>query len=78
MNNENIIVMNATAKSLKDLILKRMNKRIEALKAFESPVMESLPDSVKMIREQQAIQLRAVVTEQSDLIEIIQAMYPDA
>lgn len=70
--------MNATVKPVIDMLSKRLNNRIEALKAFEPNAMESLPDEVKVMREQQASQLRAVVQELKDLIEIMKCMYPDA
>ena len=76
--NENEKVMNDTAKAVIKMLHARLNSRLEASKAFEPGIMESLPDTVKISREQDASKLRAVIQEQKDLIDILTMMFPNA
>jgi polyhydroxyalkanoate synthesis regulator phasin len=77
-HNEKLKLMNAAVKPVVEMLTKRLNNRIDAMKAFEPNAMENLPDEVKLMREQQASQLRAVIQELKDLVEILTAMYPNA
>lgn len=70
--------MTEAVKPIIKMLQSRMNNRIEASKAFEPNSLDQLPDSVKEMRELQAAQNRAVMQEQKDLIDILNAMYPDA
>ena len=76
--NEKTIVMVETAQSLKDMVQKRMANRMTALTTLQTSPMESLPDDVKQMREIEASRIRAVMQEQSDLIEIIEMLFPQA
>lgn len=76
--NEKMVIMNETAKQVKKMLQSRLSTRLEALKAYEPSTLENLPDEVKIIREQQASPLRAVIQEQKDVLDIITMMFPDA
>lgn len=75
--NEKLQFMTDGAKQIHNLILNRMNSRLEALKAFEPANLSQLPDEVKVAREVEASRIRAVVQEQKDLLEIIKIIYPN-
>ncbi len=70
--------MTAAAKQLSDMIQKRLNNRIETMNALSFTPMDNLPDEVKKCREDQAAILRAIMTEQKDIIEIIKMLFPGA
>ena len=72
-----IEVMAATVKSIKDLLQKRLNNKIDALNSIASATLDNIPEVVQMKREEEAAKLRSVIQEQKDLIEIINAMFPD-
>lgn len=76
--NEKTIIMVETAQSLKDMVQKRMANRMNALTTLQTSPMESIPDDVKQMREVEASRIRAVMQEQSDLIEIIEMLFPQA
>lgn len=64
------------SKKITDLLQTRMNSRKEALHALEPNSLDQVPDQVKISRELQAAQLRAVIQEQNDLTEIIKMLFP--
>ncbi len=76
--NEKTIIMVETAQSLKDMVQKRMANRMNALTTLQTSPMDSIPDDVKQMREVEASRIRAVMQEQSDLIEIIEMLFPQA
>lgn len=70
--------MAQTANSLVDMIQKRMAKRIAVLNSINISAMDiGLPVEIKNMREMEAARLRAVIEEQSDLIEVIRMLYPN-
>lgn len=75
---EKSIVMLATIQSVKDLIQKRMSKRLETLNTLEtaSSTLDNLPESVKVKREEEASKIRAVLQEQNDIIDILNMLFP--
>jgi len=70
------IIMSETAQHLVNMIQKRMASRVNALSALQLSPMDALPDEVKKMREIEASNIRAVMQEQSDLIEIINILFP--
>lgn len=73
---EKLQIMDAISQNVIDLIQKRQASRVKALDALGNASMENLPDEVKKMREIEAGKIRAVMQEQTDLIEIIQAIFP--
>ena len=77
-NNDKFQTMTVAAKQLSDMIQKRLANRVEALNSLSIPGLESVPDEVKKMREDEASKIRAVMQEQKDLIEIIKMLFPGA
>lgn len=71
-------VMQATIKTVFDLLQARLNNKVEALNSLEGAHMDNIPDSVKVKREEEAGKIRAVMQEQKDLLTILKAIFPDA
>ena len=77
MNDKQIVeVMQQTIKPILDLLNSRMKLRVETLNTLQAATLDNAPESVKLMREQEASKVRAVLQEQTDLIEIIKALYP--
>ena len=74
--NEKIQIMVETAQQLIGMVQKRMNNRMSALTALQTTSLDALPDEVKQMREVEASRVRAVMQEQSDLIDIIEMLFP--
>ncbi|WP_445454093.1 hypothetical protein [Flavobacterium sp. 25HG05S-40] len=72
-----IEIMAATIKPVKDLLNKRMLNKVELLNTLSANTLDTLPESIKLKREEEAARVRAVIQEQKDLIEIINALFPD-
>lgn len=68
----------ATVKTIKDLLNKRMMNKVELLTTLSSASLDNIPSAVQMKREEEAAIVRAVIQEQKDLIEIINALFPDS
>lgn len=68
--------MTETAQLLIDMIQKRLTSRMNALTALHTSPVESVPDDVKKMRELESSSIRAVMQEQTDLIEIIKILFP--
>lgn len=64
-------------KRCKKLLQKRLANKIELLSTLQDNISDSTPESVKKMREEEASRVRAVMQEQKDLIEIVEALYPD-
>lgn len=71
-------IMSNTAKSLIDVIQKRLNNRIESLNQLENTQLDNFGEEVKKMREIEAGRIRAVMQEQKDLIEFMKVLFPDA
>ena len=76
-SDEKLKVMNATIKTVFDLLQQRLNNRVEILNAMDSAHVENLPDKVREMREIEAGKNRAVMEEQKDLITILKSIFPD-
>jgi len=74
---EKLQVMASTVKTIKDLLQKRLSNKLEALNAVSSASLDNIPVEVQKMREDEASKIRAVMQEQKDLIEIINAMFPE-
>jgi hypothetical protein len=72
-----IEIMAATIKPVKDLLNKRMLNKVELLNTLSANTLDTIPESIKLKREEEAARVRAVIQEQKDLIEIINALFPD-
>lgn len=70
-------IMAATVKTIKDLLQKRLNNKVDLLNTLQSQPLDNIPDAVKLKREEEASRVRAVMQEQKDLIEIINALFPN-
>lgn len=75
-NEEKIKAMAETAQSLIDMIQKRMSTRLNTLNSLASSALDNVPDEVKQMREIESSKIRAVMQEQSDLIEVIKLLFP--
>ncbi|MEJ7610657.1 MAG: hypothetical protein WKF88_05695 [Ferruginibacter sp.] len=75
---EKTMIMIETAQSLKDMIQKRMNNRVDHLTTLQSTNLDALPEEVTKMREVEASRIRAVVSEQKDIIELIDMLFPKA
>ena len=76
MDNNNLEFM-ATVKTIKDLLSKRLLNKTDLLLTLTAPNLDGTPEVVQMKREEEAAKIRAVIQEQKDLIEIINALFPD-
>lgn len=72
-----IEIMASTIKPVKDLLNKRMLNKVELLNTLSANTLDTIPESIKLKREEEAARVRAVIQEQKDLIEIINALFPD-
>lgn len=73
---EKLKLMAEVVKPIIQLLDKRMNNKMEALKAYDGPINVSDAE-IKRMREIEAIKLRHEVDVLRDLKDIVQAMYPN-
>lgn len=74
---EKIKIMAATVSTIKDLLQKRLSNKVELLNTLQSTSLDNVPDAIQKMREEEASRVRAVMQEQKDLIEIINALFPN-
>ena len=74
---QKIKIMADTVKPIIQLLQTRLKTRRDTLDALSSQTLDSIPESIKKIREEESSKIRAVVQEQEDLIAIINALYPN-
>ena len=74
---EKTAAMIEAAKSIKEVIEVRLDSRLDMLNTLAVSNIESLPESIRKMREDESAKIRAVVQEQRDLIATIKALYPD-
>ena len=74
---EKTVAMMEAAKSIKNVIEARLDSRLNMLETLTTSNMDSLPESIRKMREEESAKIRAVVQEQRDLIATIKALYPD-
>lgn len=71
-------IMSTTVNSIKKLLQKRLDTKLNALEEIASTPLDNLPEIVKTKREDEASKIRAVVQEQRDILDIINYLFPDA
>jgi hypothetical protein len=74
---EKLSIMSKTIKPVINLLSTRLSKKNEAIKAYDTPIVDGDVEIQKM-REIEAIKLRHEISVLIDLIDIVNAMYPDA
>ncbi|HXR84317.1 MAG TPA: hypothetical protein VN722_08415 [Hanamia sp.] len=74
---QKMVIMTETAQLLIDMIQRRMNGRFSVLNSLHSTPLDNISNEVKMMREIEAKAVRAVMQEQSDIIDIINALFPN-
>lgn len=77
MEDKEYIAIMATVKTIKELLQKRLSNKVDLLNTLQSTSLDNVPDAVKLKREEEASRVRAVMQEQKDLIEIINALFPN-
>lgn len=73
---EKLMIMQATIGNVKDLLQKRLNSRIEMMNTLVTSPLDGLPEKVQELREREAEKTRAVITEQKDLLELLNMLFP--
>ena len=75
-NNDKLQLMNDAVERITQMIQDRLDvNESELTNGYDSP-MDNVPDEVKVIREQEAMKMRAVKKEQKEILQIIQLMFP--
>lgn len=69
-------IMSDTIKPVKDLLQKRLANKVELLNNLQGSSIDNVPEQIQKMREEEASRIRAVMQEQKDLIEIINALFP--
>lgn len=67
--------MAEVVKPITKMLDKRMRNKMDALEAFNLPILDGDPE-IKRIREMEAMKLRHEVAVLRDVIDVIEAMYP--
>ena len=75
---QKIEIMSQTVQTFKDLLQKRLSNKIELLNTLSSQSLDNVPEQIQKMREEEASRVRAVMQEQKDLIEILNALYPES
>ena len=70
-------IMSTTVNSIKELLEKRLEKRLDALEAIQSSNLDNLPEIIQTKREDEASKIRAIVQEQRDILDIIKYLFPN-
>lgn len=76
-NKQQLQIMAETVGTFKKLLQSRLNNKVELLNTLQDNISDTTPESIKKMREEEASRVRAVMQEQKDLIEIVNALYPD-
>lgn len=69
--------MAETVGTFKKLLQSRLSNKVELLNTLQDNISDTTPESIKKMREEEAARVRAVMQEQKDLIEIINALFPN-
>lgn len=72
-----IKIMAETVKPITDLIQQRLDTRLDMLSTLAGQAIDSVPESIRKMREDESSKIRAVVQEQRDLLATIKALYPN-
>lgn len=68
--------MAETSQQLISMIQKRHANRLTTLNSLVTVPMDNIPEEIQKMREHESAIIRAVMQEQSDLMEIINMLYP--
>lgn len=69
--------MQKTVKPIVELLERRLETRQAVIETLSANAIDTtVPESVKLMREQEAARARAVVQELKDLLAIIKALHP--
>lgn len=72
-----IEIMQKTVKPIVELLERRLETRQAVIETLSANAIDTtVPESVKLMREQEAARARAVVQELKDLLAIIKALHP--
>lgn len=75
---QTIEIMQKTVKPIVELIEQRLETRQAVINTLSANAIDtSVPESVKLLREQEAARVRAVVQELKDLLAMIKALHPN-
>lgn len=58
------------------LIQQRLDTRLDMLNTLAVQPLDTMPESIKRMREEESSKIRAVVQEQRDLLATIKTLYP--
>lgn len=75
-NNKELKLMNDAVNTIVSIVQKRLNSRTEALEAIAASSMDSIPESILKMREDEAVKIRAVAQEQREILAIIDSVFP--
>lgn len=75
-NNKELKLMNDAVNTIVSIVQKRLNSRTEALEAITASSMDSIPESILKMREDEAVKIRAVAQEQREILAIIDSVFP--
>lgn len=70
-------IMLEAVKPIVDFIKKRLDNRLDMLSTLDNQPLDSVPESIKLKREEEAAKLRAVIQEERDILSTINALYPN-
>lgn len=71
-------IMKTAVDPIIKMLDERLNGRLDALTTLANSSLDSVPESVKIKREEEAAKIRAIVQEQRDIIATLKLLYPDA
>ena len=77
VDTQKIKIMVDTVKPIVDFIQKRLDTRLDMLATLANQPLDSIPESVKLKREEESAKLRAVIQEERDILSTINALYPN-
>jgi hypothetical protein len=70
-------IMSDTVKPITDLIQKRIDSRLDIVATLDDQPLDSVPESIRLKRYEEAAKLRAVIQELRDIQTTINALYPN-
>jgi hypothetical protein len=75
-NEKEFKLMNDAVKTIIDIVQNRLNSRAEALEAIATSSIDSIPESILKMREEEAAKIRAVAQEQREILAIVKSVFP--
>ena len=74
---QKIEIMTQTVKPIQEFIEQRLKSRQELLNTLAAQPVDSTPESIRKMREDESAKLRAVIQEQNDILATIKVLYPN-